>query len=206
MSKYFDNLEDFDNQNTYIFLYERAFQIEELINGFLDATELFASNLSINEGGGVLKILPPYEQIFSLMRKSFLELAYLKYRSMFQAACWEEKKQTTYISEKAYGYTDTENKTHKYIIQYVNQVLAHQDIICSIENSGDKKPKRWCYEIMKHRDGVEYVATCNILRIPPNKIKPLVELMKKSILQAYKSKYDSDLPILLTYEPLKKRF
>lgn len=189
--KIIEQLTDFKEKNTLILLYERTLYIERIISIYDNIRSLDTKIVNyLGERG--LPLLCGTDFILT-------DATYVLYRSLFQSAQWEKDK--CKISEKAYGIEGRDKEYHDKVVDYVNKVLAHQD---NVNSKIDTCFQRMPYEIQNHPDGFEFVVISNG-KGPASDLKSLVDLIKSSILKAYKVKFGKELPIIPPYEPLEKR-
>lgn len=106
-----------------------------------------------------------------------------------------------------------ESETHEKIISYVNRVLAHQDNVESSKHSAeiaekstppDHRFQRFLSEVQKHEDGFEWVIVLNSKGHVYDLTNPIIKI-KKELLLTYRNKFDKELPIIYSYEPLEHR-
>lgn len=167
------NLDEFKDKKTYKFLDDRVNYIEELIKQ-IDAIRTLPSEIE--------KSLSEHKVETFLLFRAFTELVFILYRSMFQKADWEDGFTWSEITPMAYHYTDEHLRLHSEIINYVDKVLAHQDIIGSCDrmrraDSSIQDPNRMDdYMVFNWSDHLA------------NELIPLIILMKNAIKTAFHKK------------------
>lgn len=178
------DLNKFNDKNTFILLHDRLLDIERLIK-MIDAIPPFmakqtnTANILLNE----------YQINLLTVGTDLLDLVYVWYRSMFQNAEWEDDIEN-HILPKAYSYTEQEIIIHEEIVSYVNWTSGHQD-----------NPKAYEAKMrgIYHPGPIEVKGNKHSIVTKSKKhltisFKPLVRKMKQAIETIYYDKYKETLP------------
>ncbi|MBY0461768.1 MAG: hypothetical protein K2Q34_01120, partial [Alphaproteobacteria bacterium] len=173
-----NDLKVFTKEETFILLNERASYIQKLIKDIKTIWDLPIE--LINE-------LAKHGVDFLDLTRTYTELVFVLYRSMFVASAWEKQREE--ISEDAYFYDQIQKDLHRNIIEHVNKILAHQDNV----NAGSR---RGIYPRFTDSEGNVFDATWNSITHHAYELIPLIESMKSAIETAYLAKFNKALPLL----------
>lgn len=178
LKKDIEDLRDFNKEETFAKLLDRAYKLDELIASTqkLRALDITFWNVLAMQGINVNELIIEKSELFSIY-----------YRSMFQAAAWEDTH-SGHITPAAYHFNASHMTPHEKVREHVNTTLAHQDM-----NDGER---RFVYNNISDGQGNFYKIVSNNIKYHLHELEQNVSTIKSSITTAFFEKFNYKLQLL----------